>query len=260
MTDSLRQGFLYVPIPALAISFAIHGTIAALLITMHVTGFLNVDRREAKKSLYQDFIQVDVVALPDSLPNQKKIMEMAQPIIERPAPITESLPPSNPDIMELPKTKTKVGQEKTQVQDEQDRALRELEKEASREQALKNLALNREKTTGRAQLKGNVLAQGNAMTGDLGTSKDLYDARIRRAIQEHFNVFSWQKKKELVTIVHLELFSTGRVRKKEIISSSKDPLYDAAVLQAIDRAQPLPVPADLSLIANGITVEFTPTE
>lgn len=258
MTEALKQGFLYVPIPALFTSIAIHVGIASLIISIHVSGIWKGVDRNAKKSLYQDFIQVDVVALPDTLPNQKLSVDVAQPVVERPKPsLIPPIPPKS-DVLELPDAKTKRVQQP--IQSEQDRALKELEKEASRERALKDLALNREKGTGRAVLKGNIAAQGNAAKGELGTPKDLYDARVRKAIQEHFNVYSWQKKRGLVTIVHLELYPTGRVRKKEIVSSSKDKLYDAAVLQAIDRAQPLPVPADLSLIANGITVEFTPTE
>ncbi|MBI3294871.1 MAG: cell envelope integrity protein TolA [Deltaproteobacteria bacterium] len=261
MTDTLSQRFLYVPLPALFFSIALHVSIAVVLIIFHVSGFFAYKMPDAKKSLYQDFIQVDVVALPDELPNQRPALDMSQPVVDTPAPMKDIRVPVEPQEMLLPREKTMSTQEKLKKrQADQDKALKELEAEARREQAMKNLALNKGQNEGRAQLKGNIMAQGNARTGELGTAKDLYDAKVRAAIKEHFNVYPWQKKKALLTIVHIELFPTGRVRSKKVLASSQDHLYDAAVLQAIDQAQPLPVPADLSLIKNGITVEFKPAE
>jgi TonB family protein len=46
------------------------------------------------------------------------------------------------------------------------------------------------------------------------------------------------------------------VREKRLEKASGDPMYDSSVLQAIDEAQPLPVPEDLQLLYGGITITF----
>jgi outer membrane biosynthesis protein TonB len=52
----------------------------------------------------------------------------------------------------------------------------------------------------------------------------------------------------------------GRIREKKIVQTSKDALYDNAVLQAIVSAQPFPIPEDLAILNEGIEFEFKPEE
>ena len=75
---------------------------------------------------------------------------------------------------------------------------------------------------------------------------------------EGFNIFSWQQKKGLVAEVALMLQANGRVKWRKITRPSQDLMYDSAVLQAIDEAQPFPVPEDKSLIADEIRINFKP--
>jgi TonB family protein len=92
----------------------------------------------------------------------------------------------------------------------------------------------------------------------IGTAKERYTGLVHEAIKEHFNIFAWQKKKNLLTLVRIDIFATGRVRGKTILKPSGDPVYDRAVLRAIDAAQPLPIPEDMSVVSDGIVVEFKP--
>ena len=65
-------------------------------------------------------------------------------------------------------------------------------------------------------------------------------------IKERFYIMPSQRNRGLNNTVHLELYPTGRVRSKQLVKSSADSLFDSAVLQAIDDAQPLPLPEDLT--------------
>ena len=85
-----------------------------------------------------------------------------------------------------------------------------------------------------------------------------YYALVVQKIREKFNIYNWQQKKALVAVVHIELFPTGRVRSTKILKRSSDRLYDSAVLQAIQEADPLPAPDDPSVIEGGLDFEFRP--
>jgi colicin import membrane protein len=143
-------------------------------------------------------------------------------------------------------------------EEEKRKALKQVEEEMKREQALKALAQNTEK--GRQKLKGNILSKGTSAVGNLGTPKDQFTAIVMAKIKEKFYIMPSQRDRGLTNTVHLELFPTGRVRSKRFVKSSADSLFDSAVMQAIDEAQPLPIPEDLSLIQGGITVTFRAEE
>ena len=55
---------------------------------------------------------------------------------------------------------------------------------------------------------------------------------------------AWQKKKNPVTVLHMEIFPNGRIRERKIVKKSTDSRFDNMVLSAVDQAQPLPVPDD----------------
>jgi TolA protein len=140
---------------------------------------------------------------------------------------------------------------------EQEKALKRIQEDAAREAALKNLSAKQGKS-GRQKLAGNILSKGTATTGAIGNAKDRYTGLVHEAIKEHFNIFPWQRKKNLSALVRLDIFPNGRVRARRIIRKSADPLYDSAVLKAIDSAQPLPIPDDIAIISDGLVVEFKP--
>jgi TonB family protein len=69
----------------------------------------------------------------------------------------------------------------------------------------------------------------------------------------------WQQKKgALVADIYLEVYPNGRVKARRVVKASSDPLFDSAVLQAIDASQPLPVPEDISLLKEGFQITFKP--
>ncbi len=274
-SDTLNQRFVYIPPKAIFASILVHLSIPFLFLTAKILDNLGIPLfgpKEAVK-LYQNYIQVDVVALPDIQLKDLPSVDTRLPVVEKPKTEANPVPIPTPvkDSMTLPDekakaekvAKTKKEQEKRAEAEklvkrkaEEEKALKRIEEDAKREAALK--ALSSGSKSGRAKMAGNTLAQGNAAVGAIGTARDRYQAMITQRIKENFNVFAWQKKKELVSVVHLEIFPNGRVRVKHLVKNSLDPKFDSAVLQAVDASQPLPVPEDDSLLAGGITIEFRP--
>jgi TolA protein len=238
-------------------------------------------RKPLIDNVYQTFIQVDVVALPDLLPGQKQSMDTSLPIVDKPAAEPEpakeekSAEDKKDDVMtsqeaekeaakakaEAKKKKEAAEKEKEKEKEkkrqaEQEKALKKLEEEAKREAAIKSLQSKAGKK-GRQKLAGNVLSKGTSLTGAVGTAKDQYTGRIVDAIKEHFNIYLWTQKKGLLAVLRLEFFSNGKVKNRQIIKKSSDPTYDSAVLQAVDAAT-FPVPEDPAILNEIFDITFSP--
>ncbi|MFM8269994.1 MAG: energy transducer TonB [Pseudomonadota bacterium] len=264
--DLASNQFVNIPKPALIISLVFH-----ILLGLGVVFISGADGTSLAELFFgkkneisaQSFVQVDVVGLPDQLINQKLnplLPEVANP--ESMNKKTTSEPKAVPkDVMEDPLTKTQkdksTNKKKETREKDQEQAIKEALEEAQREQALKGLQSNNG-NKGRGKIKGNILSQGTSSSGVVGTAKDKYVGLLTESIKQQFNIFSWQQKKGLVAEVKLMLLPTGRIKWRKIVKPSRDILYDSAVLQAIDDAQPFPVPEDQVLIQDEITINFKP--
>ncbi|MBM4303941.1 MAG: cell envelope integrity protein TolA [Deltaproteobacteria bacterium] len=263
-STSTSHNFVTVPVSSILISVGAHFALLVFLLSLNALQGLSVFHKKDLKEPYQSFIQVDVVALPDQLPNQMTNIDMSQSVVEKPAsPEMKTEVPSTPaDIMKMADKnadkKEIEKRSKKQMAEEQSKALKRLQEEAKREQALKELSA-KARQTGRARLAGNRLSQGNSAVGMIGTASDQYRALVSDAIRRHFNIYLWQQKKgALITDIYLEVYPNGRVKARKVIKPSSDPLFDSAVLQAIDASQPLPVPEDISLLKEGFQITFKP--
>jgi TonB family protein len=265
-SSSTSQSFINIPASSVLISLGVHISILILLLSVHALdgiGFSLFKKKEIKEP-YQSFIQVDVVALPDQLPKDMPNVDMSQPIVDKPAVLVEkpAASPSPSDLMKLHDKKASKEEAdkkiKKEALEEQTKALKRLQEEARREQALKDLTVKNGKK-GRAKLAGNKLSQGNSSVGMIGTASDQYRALVSDAIRKHFNIYLWQQKKgSLLADIYLEVNPNGKVKARRVVKASSDPLFDSAVLQAIDASQPLPVPEDISLLKEGFQITFKP--
>jgi len=264
MAELVSPFLIRIPKSAIVFSLLLHLGLVGLLslfssksITEWLSEFIGLERHSIE---VQSFVQVDVVGLPDQLVREKinpLLPEISNSETKPIKPNTESKV-SDPEIMtEKNSKKPDLEKEKLDRKKQQERALKEAREEAQREQALKDLQ-NSTGTKGRGKLKGNMLSQGTSSTGVVGTAKDKYVGILTESIKQQFNVFSWQQKKGLVAEVKLMLLANGRVKWRKIVKPSRDVLYDSAVLQAIDDAQPFPIPEDRSLIQDEITINFKP--
>jgi TolA protein len=268
----LDHRFLNIPLSALAFSLAIHFGVVLMVALSPIFESLGLSIFPKKKmdEIYQGFIQVDVVALPDMLPNEKSSIDTALPIVDKPEKSKEeNVDTLKKDDLALFEEAKKAEDVKKKAETEakhkalekkkladQEKALKRLQEEAKREAALKSLQ-NKSGKAGRGKLAGNVLSKGNSLTGAVGTAKDQYGGRVLEAIKQNFNIYFWQQKKGLSAVIHLELFPTGKVRSREIVKRSSDPTYDSAVLQAIDAAY-FPAPEEPSVVEGGFDITFIP--
>ncbi len=272
--EAIDQKFVHVPRYFLIVSASIHFAIPMLFMAVAGLEKLGIHLFPTKKlntiEMYQNFIQVDVVGLPDELMNQKNEMDATLPITENPSVAPEVKAADDPEAMHLAEEKKaadlkakkseelkKAGEAEKKAHADKDKALKQLERQAEKEAALNALKDNGGKK-GRTKISGNLKSQGTAMSGKVGTAKDRYSALVAQKVREHFNIFPWQKKKGLAASVYIEITSTGRVKDKKLMKASRDPVYDAAVLQAVEASQPFPVPEDMSLVSDGINLEFKP--
>ncbi len=263
-SSSTTQSFVNIPLSSVLISVGAHLAVLMGLLSLHVMDDFSFFKKKEMKEPYQSFIQVDVVALPDELLKNIPNVDMSQPIVDKPVvPIEKPKNLSTPaDLMKISDKKAakEESDRKTrkEILEQQTKALKKLQEEANREEALKNLTA-KEGKRGRSKLAGNKLSQGNSAVGMIGTASDQYRALVSDAIRKHFNIYLWQQKRgTLLADIYLEVYPNGRVKSRKVVKASTDPLFDSAVLQAIDTSQPLPVPEDISLLKEGFQITFKP--
>lgn len=287
--NTLDDKFIELPSSALIVSLIIHGSLLFCIVSVKVLDKLGIDlftkKNDVTKQMYQSFIQVDVVGLPQNLINEQTALDTTLPITEKPKVTKEEVSKDKfieeemklakeaaeakakeEEFSQKEKKKKELADKKAKEAEEaatakkqkfeKEKALKQLEMDAKREQALKGLQSKAGKA-GRGKVVGNILSQGTSSSGAIGTAKDRYRGLVGEEIKQHFNIYLWQKKKQLAAEVHLELLPNGKVKSRKITKPSSDPLYDSAVLLAIDQST-FPAPDEDSILTDGIDIYFTP--
>lgn len=249
--------FIYIPRSALVASIIVHMMFPVGLLTIKILEYFNIQIFPPNRKVhevYQEYVQVDMVALPDIAIKDLDKVDVTQDVDDKEAAASKAV--DDAMLLEAERKQQEKALKETRAKEEAEKkkALAKLEEEAKREAALK--ALSDEGKKSRKKLKGNIVSQGAAAVGMIGTPKDRYDSLIQAKIKKYFSILPSQANRGLEAIVHIEIFPTGRVREKRLAKMSGDSLYDSSVMQAIDEAQPLPVPEDLSLLQGGLTITF----
>ena len=260
--------FVYVPRPFLMISTGLHGGVmlfallGLLLKSLHWFPFLHQD----ESKVYENFMQVDILAMPELLLKDQQEIDVSLPVTAQkknflPMPVqsekknNEALSLDHKELIaDLAKKKNMTEKIKISQED----ALKKIEEEARREQAIMQLRKKKNTVKGRPQIAGNLPSQGMASLGAVGDAKDKYISTVIDVIRSHFNIYPWQKKTGLMTRVHLLIDKNGRIKDQKVLYSSHDLLYDSAVKLAIEAAEPFPVPTDLTLLKEGFDITFVP--
>lgn len=265
MEKAFSRSFLYLPPTAILVSIILHLLFLLSLVVIQLMDgweFSFFPFKRNKKELSQSFIQVDIVALPDSRLDETKVIDSAKPIVEKPteAKPEVSEPAANDDSLILENKKKREAElkkiekiKKEEQKKAREAALKSLQNEVEREQALKSLE-------GRVVMKGNKLSKGTSMAGNIGNESERYYALILATITSKFNVFPWQSKKNLTTVASFRIGSDGRIVNGQvnILQPSVDPTYDSAVKKAILDAQPFPKPEEEAFLDEDFTIEFKP--
>jgi len=278
-SDILEHKFISIPKTAFIASVIFHGLILLMAVSTADLKWADIpflSTHPIKQEMYQSFIQVDVVSLPDQMLKDMLPVDTSAPVVDKQQKAKEpdAKQSATEQNMTIPDAKLKEAETKKRAEElvakkkaeekkllaDQDKALKQRAEEAKREQAMKALADQKGKA-GRKELKGNKQSQGNAVTGNIGEIRDKWVAQVYQAIKNNFNVFLWHnRKKELTVSISLQLFPTGRIRERKVLLKSSDATFDSAALQAVDQAQPYPLPEDPSVLNEAIVITLKPEE
>ncbi len=227
---------------ALRLSIAFHGFLFVVLVVRAV--FMPTEILRSEQA-----IRVDMVALPDkqaTLPVEQPKAE-SKPEPPPPEPVQESKPDKKPEPLPVkveakPKIDTnKINLEKTKKA--QELAVKRLQALAQVEEQLKaEKSKTKVEPRKNAPIKGNEKVAGNSLSGIARLDFDSYDASLDAHVKKYWALPEWLRNAKLRMRVKIYIDASGNLLKKQIISESKNPMFNERVLDAIERATPFPHP------------------
>lgn len=240
MTDSFGR--------SLRVSLLVHGALFLLIFIRILTApDIPLEIRNA--------IRVDVVGLPDKL---QELPDPAPSVAPTPSPTPgEKVEPVKLPTKEAPKVQeskptvdlkaTKKDLSKSQKKAmERLRAMEALSK-------IKGEVLEERQKAAKAALKGAELAKGNALTGLGKIEYKRYYGLIETHLHQNWKLPQWLLESNLKAQAIVKIDSVGNVTFKKIVKSSGNSIFDAEVLEAIEKSSPFPPPPEglQSLVSLG---------
>ncbi len=107
-----------------------------------------------------------------------------------------------------------------------------------------------------AALLFSLIASANANPLNSGTTS--WATQLIAAIQKKMDWPAEVKKERLTGVLSIQLSPSGHVKSIGIRTSSGSESMDTAMMEAVLRASPLPLPADPSDFQSGIVISFSP--
>lgn len=213
----------------------------AVLATFTVRGYFSND----EPMVFEDVMRVDLVALPDKMPSEPIAAEPAPPVEAKvepkpappvPKPVeTKTIPDPKADAL---KNKALEKLKAMQALDELNRQeLEEKEKKAREE-------LARQAQAKPIQTKGNAIAPGTALRGLSKLEYDAYLSALDKHIKSFWALPEWLVRGGWRGRVRVHFDKTGTITRRELVVKSGNAEFDERVLEAVDKASPLPVPPE----------------
>ena len=216
----------------LIVSIVLH---ASLLIGISVKGFL----LPGEIIEIPNSVRVDMVALPDKLPENIKVTPPAPP-----TPVAK-VEPAKPTAQPEPAKPKQVSL--NTVKDTQKKALEKLQAMAALEK-IKNEVNAKNSKPAEAQptpqFKGNIISSGNSFTGMSRLRVNEYLENLTLQVREHWVLPQWLSDANLKTAVVISIDARGYVIKKEVHTSSGNSIFDSSCLAAVSDSSPFPPPPD----------------
>lgn len=196
--------------------------------------------------LVRTAIRVDMVALPDKPAAPTPPTPVAPPApapTAKPAVPVAKVEPAKPVVLQPKKVEktTEKTPDLKQLQENQRRALEQIKAQSSIEN-LKNEMAERDAKPKAPTFKGNVVNQGEGLTGLEKIEFDRYFSDIEKKLKQHWNLPKWLVEAKLRGQALVTLDASGQVVRRQILTSSGNEVFDAQVLAAIDGASPFPEP------------------
>ncbi|MCB9073865.1 MAG: TonB family protein [Bdellovibrionaceae bacterium] len=205
-------------------------------------------------------IRVDLVALPDKNPQEGPVGTPPpdEPLAEKEKPpkdvakeaVSET---KKPEFVE--KKTEKKEEKKKKEEPEKITAKKDDGKQKNKEQ--QNAALDRLKALSRLKekmaetsekeghaYKGNVLSEGNSLTGVDKLQHDQYLGKLDAHIKNNWRLPAWLVNKPLSAAVFVRFDDKGQLLEKRIVRSSGNTEFDTEALRAIENSAPFPAPPE----------------
>ncbi len=196
--------------------------------------------------VYENVIRVDLIALPDKNPPVSTSPVPSQPeqedeSSEPTTPAVEAEPPKKEVIREVVK-KTEpstVGLKKKETL-----ALKKLKQLTAFEKIKQQLDAEARVKTTREMFKGNQLSKGSELSGIDRLNHENYIADVKKRIYEYWDLPEWLADKRFRAQVLARFDEDGNLISKRIVKSSGNPTYDEIVMEAVQKASPVPKPPE----------------
>ena len=223
---------------ALTYSFAAHLLIFILLF-VRAAFFSNTPLA------IENAVQVDLVGLPDKVTPQAPVEDLP---VEKP----KAEPPPPPKELPTPPNAIKEAVKTIEKSISLKRANRQSDA-IKRLQAMEKIERMLQEQKSRAPIKGNQISKGSSLTGVVKLDYDQYLGSLEKHIRKSWALPEWLASADLHASVRVFVDANGYVTRRELIQSSQNPIFDAKVLEAVDRSSPFPVPP--SRLADRIELE-----
>lgn len=195
-------------------------------------------------------IRVDLVGLPDikkkdlanATPDLETVKEKLDKVMEKPVEREAPAPKEKPDFSLKKKKKT------DNLQDAINRikALEEIESQVNKKPAKRATV---------AQIKGNAVSKGNALTGNSTQDINAYAAGMQGKLRQNWDLPVWLAQQKLSARVVVFLDKQGYVTNTVIAQSSGNKQYDEYTLKTVRMSQPFgPPPQDI--LDDGVLLLF----
>ncbi len=205
-------------------------------------------------------VRVDLVALPDKDPQEGPKGTPPPPAAEEKAKekpkekAAEKKPEENTFVEKKTdkKKKTEDEKKKPEPKKEEPKVAEQQNAALNRLKALAKIKEMKSKKEAEAkagegegqQYKGNVLSEGNSLTGVEKLQHDQYLGKLDAHIKNNWRLPAWLANKPYSTAVLVKFDEKGLVLEKRVVRSSGNSAFDSEAMQAIANSVPFPEPPE----------------
>lgn len=207
-------------------------------------------------------IHVDMVGLPDKLPEMPRSPQPAPPKPEpkAPEPTSAKVKPEPVAAKPPPPKAPTVPTKKADLAKSQRDALAKLKRASALQEIEQEVAKQKAAAAGQAKpVKGHQVSEGNSLTGLERIDYDRYFEEVKGKLFANYNLPQWLADAPLKASVVVQIDERGFVTRKTLRRSSGNEVFDAKALEAVDASSPFPPPpARLRtlLSTNGFVFNF----
>jgi len=251
--ETLRRPFLK--------SFAIHFAIIFALWCSHL--ITRVFEWSEPKIITPPSLRVDLVALPDQIANRRFTTPATLPVDESSAKPDTTSKKSQAQDEKLAREELDdfLSTTTASKQSGSENKSTKTKDAIARLKALDHIrTLDRESETGPETFKGNRISKGKSISAEAREQLTQgYLDELRDHIALNWELPRWLLKENLSSKIHITIDAEGTPMRKAFLKKSGNSTFDEAVLEALQRATPLPKPSSElkdALSKDGIVLGF----